>query len=99
MGADVYIQGIRKPDPELEKMVDFVLKCNELNMNYPDKIEEYFKGTNSLDYRTKEDMINEALSVDLEDCVFGDVEYGDGAYIDFKKVPSGVDKIRVYMRS
>lgn len=95
----IYIQGIRKQDPELERMVDFALKCDEWGIDYPDKIKEYFKGTDTLDYRTKEDMINEALSVDLKDCVSGDVEYGDGAYIDLKKVPSGVDKIRVYMRA
>ena len=93
MGVEIFIEGLREAGPQLDSMLDLKRKCDELKMDYPPQLVEYFEGTDALEMRN-EYARNEALSVDIR--VEGDVMYDDGAYIDLSELPEDVKKIRIY---
>jgi len=103
MSLSVHIKGVRHPDGKLRKMAEFKLRCDDLEIAYPDDLREYFKGTDALDSVDMGLIIRSAIEVDLRydlqinGLIHGEVEYEDGAIIDLEKLPDDIKQLRIYM--
>ena len=104
MSVNVHIYGVRDPDGKLGDMIQLMEQCDKLEIPYPDKLKEYFKGTEALDMGTSDLAIKAATEVSLgkwglniEGLVDGDVEYGDGMIVDLSKLPEDIKRLRISM--
>lgn len=102
MGVSVYIQGFTQPDnDEFKKHLEVLQFCYDKGVSCPKETTEYFKGKidgddlEDYDYDYALERLENGLSVDIDDAVDGDVMYDDGATIDLRKLPKGVDIIKV----
>lgn len=98
MGAHTYVRGIRDLDKTFNKMVKMKESCDKNGFSYPKEVEEYFeKALEGYDWENmdEDDLRKEMSSVEL--VTKGDVEYGDGLYINIADIPDDVKTINVYM--
>jgi len=97
MGASTYIVGIRDLDKKFKSMLQLRQSCDKVGATYPKELETYFGDHIVLSDEDLPGGMAEVTLSDLKGAIEGDMEYGDGAFIDLTKLPSDIKKIRIYM--
>jgi hypothetical protein len=80
MSVSYYVEGIREPDEEFQKMKKIYDLCIESDVGVPREVEDYFDG-NTPD--------NDGLSVEIPNEEFSE-EYRSGYKVQVKDIPKNI---------
>lgn len=100
MSVSTHVVGLRDEGGRLREVADLVVRCRSLALKPPEEAIKFLG--DGIYHTTVDEMVRASVDVDLkhdlkiDGLVDGDIEYGDGIFIDLSKLPADIKKIRIY---